>query len=278
MKIGYGTYGMPSIPIKEALESLSSMGFDGIELAVGSKFPAAPTKLDEGKRREVRGLFDGLGLELPAFLLTANVIDADSSGHRDNVETFKKVVDLANDLAIGPPPAIVATLGGRTDEWESVRDLLVERLVDLVKVAASKGCIFAMEPHVNGAVDRPDRALWVLEEVNSPSIKVNFDISHFDLIGMTLEKTVPALVPNTVHTHVKDGRMEDGKVLFLLPGEGNFDYAAYLKAMSAAGYGGFITVEISGQIWSKPDYDPFAAADFSYKTLDRAFEKAGIKR
>lgn len=278
MRIGYGTYGMPSVPIEEALKRLASMGYEGIELAVASKFPTAPEKLDEGKRREIRSLFNGLGLELPAFLLTMNVIDVDLEGHRGNLEDFKKVADLANDLALDKPPAIVTTVGGRTDEWESVQDLLVERLVELVGVAAEKGCVFAIELHVHGAVDRPDRGLWVLERVNSSALKFNFDISHFDLIGLTLEETVPALVPHSVHTHVKDGHMVDGKSQFLLPGEGDFDYVAYLKAMSDAGYEGFITVEISGQIWSKPDYDPFAAAEFSYKTLESAFEKAGIKR
>jgi hypothetical protein len=44
------------------------------------------------------------------------------------------------------------------------------------------------------------------------------------------------------------------------------------------GYDGAVTVEISGQIFHAPGYDPVAAARFSYNTLAAAFRAAGIER
>ena len=32
------------------------------------------------------------------------------------------------------------------------------------------------------------------------------------------------------------------------------------------------------QVQRRPDYDPLAAADLTYRTLDRAFQEAGIPR
>jgi sugar phosphate isomerase/epimerase len=77
---------------------------------------------------------------------------------------------------------------------------------------------------------------------------------------------------------VKDqkGRLPNHE--FLIPGEGEFDYVSYLKAVQSAGYDGFVTVEVSVMVQRRPDYDPFAAAELSYKTLSQAFEKAGIER
>ena len=62
----------------------------------------------------------------------------------------------------------------------------------------------------------------------------------------------------------------------LLPGEGDFNYVAYFQAMTKAGWSGCITVEISGMIFSKPDYDPWPAAGFSWKTLSTARGEAQV--
>jgi len=125
-------------------------------------------------------------------------------------------------------------------------------------------------------VDTPEKMLQLLELVDSPYLKVNYDISHFDIRGLTIEETVAALAPHTAHTHVKDQRGRVPNYEFLIPSEGNFDYLTYLKAMQAHGYDGFITVEVSVMVQRRPDYDPFAAATLSYETLSRAFIEAGI--
>ena len=127
-------------------------------------------------------------------------------------------------------------------------------------------------------IDTPEKILQLLELVDSPFLKVNFDISHFDIIGLTIEDTVAALASHTAHTHVKDQRGRVPNYEFLIPGEGDFDYVSYLKAMQAHGYKGFITVEISVMVQRRPDYDPFAAATLSYETLSRAFIEAGVPR
>ncbi|HEV7216518.1 MAG TPA: sugar phosphate isomerase/epimerase, partial [Chloroflexota bacterium] len=101
---------------------------------------------------------------------------------------------------------------------------------------------------------------------------------HFNVIGLSIEETVPVLAPLSVHTHVKDelGRAPDHQ--FLIPGEGEFDYVRYLKAMAATGYDAFITVEVSIMVQRRPEYDPLAAAAQSYNVLSRAFEEAGLAR
>ena len=65
---------------------------------------------------------------------------------------------------------------------------------------------------------------------------------------------------------------------FLIPGEGEFDYVAYLHAMDAEGYDDYITAEISIMVQRRPNYDPLAAAEQTYRVLARAFEEAGISR
>jgi hypothetical protein len=48
--------------------------------------------------------------------------------------------------------------------------------------------------------------------------------------------------------------------------------------MQAAGYAGHIGVEISLMVQRRPDYDEIAAAEQSYRVLDRAYREAGVPR
>jgi sugar phosphate isomerase/epimerase len=75
---------------------------------------------------------------------------------------------------------------------------------------------------------------------------------------------------------VKDQRGVAPDYEFLIPGEGDFDYARYLSALSAAGYDGSVTVEISAQVQRRPDYDPAATAARSFDILMAAAQRAGV--
>ena len=279
MKLGYSTWGMPKVPIDRALAHLAGLGFGGVELTVIPGYATDLSTLDGGERRRIRDLYRRHGLDLPAIAAHTTFLETDAARHAANMERLAGAVDLAVDLAQGPtPPAVNTTPGGRPDEWEAVRERLVDRIGETARRAGEKGVTIALEPHVGACVDRPDRVLYLLERVNSPYLKLNFDISHFDVIGMSIEETVPVLAPHSVHTHVKDQRGRAPQHEFLIPGEGTFDYVRYLKAMQAAGYEGYITVEVSVMVQRRPDYDPYAAATLSYRTLADAFEKAGIER
>jgi sugar phosphate isomerase/epimerase len=117
-----------------------------------------------------------------------------------------------------------------------------------------------------------------MEQVHSPSLGINFDISHFAVAGCPRAETIRSLVPYAFHTHVKDGRMVDDKVQFLLPGEGDFDYAAYFREMAEAGWTGCVTVEVSAQIFKQPGYDPWSSARFSLQALGEARTRSGLRR
>ncbi len=110
-----------------------------------------------------------------------------------------------------------------------------------------------------------------MRQAGSPWIKVTYDFSHFQLQGLALDSTLDAMLPHTRFIHVKDARKKaDGKFEFLLPGEGDTDYAALFKKLRESGYQGDVVVEVSAMIWNKPDYDPVAAARKSFATLDAA--------
>ncbi len=279
MQLGYSTWGMPTVPIDVSIAHLAFLGYDGIELTIIQRFTTELSTLDSAERKRIAALLAEHNLALPAIAAHSNLMDVDVESHKRNMWRLKGGVDLAIDLAQDDKIAAVnTTTGGKPGEWDTKKDFLCERVGELVDYAASKGVIIAMEPHIGAIIDTPAKVLELLEIIDSPYLKVNFDISHFEIVGMSTEETVSALAPVSVHTHVKDQRGISPDFEFLIPGEGEFDYVDYLKAMQEHGYDGFITAEVSFMVQARKDYDPLAAADLTYKTLSKAFEDTGIAR
>lgn len=279
MKLGYSTWGMPTVPIDTAIPHLAELGFDGIELTIIPRFTTELSTLDTAERKRILSLLQQHNLALPAIAAHSSLLDTDPEGHAKNMWRLKGGVDLAVDLAQdGELPAVNTTPGGKPDMWDSKKEFLAERLGELVDYGASRGVIIAMEPHIGAIIDTPDKVLELLDIVNSPYLRVNFDISHFDIVGIPTEDTVSALAAVSAHTHVKDQRGLHPDFEFLIPGEGTFDYVDYLKQMQAHGYDGFITAEVSFMVQGRENYDPLAAATLSYETLSKAFVDAGIER
>lgn len=279
MKLGYSTWGMPKLSIDVAVERIASLGYDGLEISVLPAWTTAIDTLDAAERKRILQLVNDKGLTISAISGHASLLEKEQADNERNLGRLKAAIDLAVEWAQnGRIPYVNTLSGGRTADWDEQKEVFAERLLPAAEYAASRGVVLAMEPHVDGLVDTPQRMVEILEMVNAPALKVNFDISHFDILGMSTEESVSILAPYSVHTHVKDQRGRYPDYEFLTPGEGDFDYVEYLKAMQAHGYDGFINAEVSIMRQRKPDYDPLAACDLCYRTLSRAFEDAGIDR
>ena len=110
-------------------------------------------------------------------------------------------------------------------------------------------------------------------------LRMCYDYSHYDFRDMTLEGTIKTALPFVGHIAVKDVVRRDKRLRFVLPGQGGrIDYARLIGEFHAGGYRGDICVEISGQVWSQPGYDPVAAAKTCYQHLAGAFAKSRVPR
>ena len=277
MRIGYGTWGMRDVGIEEAIPALAQIGYTGIELAVTPGRPTDLVTLDEGARRRILQLLAEHDLVLTAIAGHTSMCETDPDRASRNLARLRASIAVAADLRSDGELAIMASLvGGRTAEWPNKREMLAERVLAVGEYAASLGVILAVEPHCGTALDTPTKAVWLLEQVNHPAVRLNFDISHFDIIGIGIDECVPLMAPYSVHTHVKDQRGIYPHHEFLTPGSGPFDFVAYLEAMHAAGYDGFVVNEVSVMVQEKAGYDPFADAALSYWALVHAFNSSGV--
>jgi sugar phosphate isomerase/epimerase len=231
------------------------------------------------RRDALRDLLTEHALGVPALFMLGSVYTTDGAAHRENLDRMRVAAQLARDLGAGDIPVLAMGFGGANDEWEAIRGRMAGLLGDYVRVARAEDFILAAEAHSGAAVDRTERITWLLDAVHDPHVRLHFDIVHLFLAGEAIAECVPALVPYTAHTHITDARRhEDGSRELLLLGQGDLDSVAYLRAMDAAGWDDFITLEVSTMVWGAEGYDPVAAAQYSYDTLSAAFEEAGVTR
>lgn len=279
MKLGYSTWGMPTVPMDVAIPHLASLGFQGTELTVLKRWITELSTLDAAKREEIRELAKRHHFELDSVYGHNSLLADDPEDIAYAMSRCRGAAELCADLAIdGHVPGLVILPGGKPEDWEPKRELLIDRLGEVVDYCASRGVVLALEPHVSSMVDSIERIRWLFDKITSKAFTLNFDISHFEVQGIPMEETIPALAPLSSRTHVKDERGRAPNHEFLIPGEGEFDYVKYLKLMREAGYDGYVTVEVSVMVQRRPNYDPLEAAAQSYRTLDAAFREAGIDR
>ena len=271
MKLGYGTYGMPDLPVLDVLAVVKRIGYDGVELCCLPGTPAEPGNLGRELRGRIRDGLVELELELPALMLSLNAVAADQE---QELAKLRDACALALDLAFGSAPVLVSTTGGRAAQWEAERDRVADNIAAYAQVAGDAGLTFALEPHVGGVVHRPDQAEWVRQRVSSEALAFNYDESHFQLQGLPVEESARIMVPHAAATHLKDARGDPQNVTFLLPGEGDFDYPAFFRLLHALGYDGYVTVEVSAMVWRADGYDAVAGAEFAYRTLAQGLADA----
>ena len=133
MKLGYSTWGMPTVPIDTAISHLANLGYDGVELTIIPRFTTELSTLDAAERKRISSLFQQHNLALPAIAAHSSLLETDPEIHAKNMWRLKGGVDLAVDLAQGDElPAVNTTPGGKPEEWESKKDFLAERVGALV--------------------------------------------------------------------------------------------------------------------------------------------------
>jgi sugar phosphate isomerase/epimerase len=277
MRLGFSGWAMREAPVDRQVEIVREAGYASMALVSGPTFGLDALTADAAERKRIRRLLDDAGLELSAVCGHATQVDPDPAKVKANAERIRATIDLAADLA-GPegPPCVVSMGYGTPETYEQDREVIAERFGALAEYAVKRGTVIALEPHVGQAFDQPEKVVWLIDRINSPGYRANLDNSHFECMGRDLDEYLPLLMPYSVHPELKVQRGIYPNHEYLVPGEGDFDYARYLTAMDKLGYDGCVTVEISVMVQRRPGYDPAEVARRSFAVLTAAEQASGV--
>jgi len=268
---------MRSLDPVAALELCGMIGYDSVEIPVMADWSCDSARISDER---VEGIGKGLrqhNLRL-AGLMENLILLADEQEHQENLHRLARAIKLSQRWAPDRTPVVETILGGRPNRWPHDREAMRDRLHTWRQVAEEAGGVVAIKPHVSGTVHLPDHAIWLVEQVDSPAIRLAYDYSHYQLRGENLRATLERLLPLTAFIHVKDARGNADQVTFLLPGEGTIDYEEYFGILLERKYEGEVVVEVSGQIHGRPNYNAKQAAESSYEVLAGALARAESRR
>ena len=279
MRLGFTTWSMVTVRAEEAIPLLASIGYDSVEIAVVPGWRDSVDLLTPTRRRRIKQLLCEYDIALAAIAGNSDLLAEDPDDLAENWQILTSTIDLAVEWASRDgPPAVDTYIGGKTGQWEQKRDLVVERLGRLCDYAAERGVRVALQPHMDGALDTPDKVPGLVQALDRPNLGITLDVNDFTVQGISVEEVTGLLSPYMVLAQVKDERGRLPNYEFAVPGDGTFDYVRYLRALQAAGYDGDVCVEISLRVQHRPGFDPTRAAIQSYRVLSDAFETAGIPR
>ena len=266
LTLGFSLYGMKTLKTEEALRQLSKIGYDSVELCLNDGWDAAPKNVRAKRRKELRILLGNLGLKLTALMINIKL----NGEQKISIAKIREAAQIGHDLSPDNPPVIESVGGG--GKWAEVKNEFRDNLSHWAEAGKASKTIVCLKPHRFGAVNRPEDAVWLADQIKSPWLKLAYDYSHFIHRDINFEESLKTMIPHTRFIHVKDTIIKDGKPRFVIPGEsGQIDYAKLVSLSAKLGYRGDINAEISGQVWGQKGYDPIATATASYKNLASAF-------
>jgi sugar phosphate isomerase/epimerase len=266
--------------IKEILERAVKFGYDGIELKGGTRnrvraaqehvYPEMSPKI----RELIKELFSTYNVDISCVSAYTNFSNLNPMERESNVKTLNAYVDLAADLdcdrvrtfGSGRTGALYPNYASMSEKEHGatpINDDAQKRVVTSLKKCAAyaekKGVIICLETHDDFNTGAKVRR--VIDEVDSPALKVNYDVSHPALAYEPLEETMRYLHNCIDFVHFKDVRRlvrEDGSEghdLVLL-GEGIVKTKEILVGLKKMSYDGYLSIEWE-KLWrpSIPDSD-----------------------
>jgi len=121
------------------------------------------------------------------------------------------------------------------------RDEVIRRFEEKVALAKGSHVTLVHENEAKIYGEKGKECLDLMRTINSPRLRSAFDFANFVQCGEHPLNNWPSLKPYSVHIHVKDAMLADGKVVPAGQGDGQLE--PILVDLANSGYEGFLSLE-----------------------------------
>jgi len=159
------------------------------------------------------------------------------------------------------------------------RDEILRRFREKVQYVKDRPVTLIHENEKAIFGEKGAQCLDLMKTIDSPKLKTAFDFANFVQAGEKPLDNWPSLKPWSVHIHIKDALLADGKVVPAGLGDGQL--APILRDLNTSGYAGFLSLEphlaAHGQFsgFSGPDLFKVAADALKKLCRDNGIPLAG---
>ena len=273
MKTCIFSYMFKWYPLEKAFQVSQECGFDGLEVW-GGRPHAYAYDVDEERAREIRGMAERYGLEIPVYTPEVlgypyNICSRSEKERRDAKAYLKRGLDVAAELGADKLLLAFDHAGYETDRRENKR-ILTDTICELGGYAQDRGVKLMLEAVTlmeSNTVYRLEDVQDLLDAAHSDYVVGMIDTAPLTLHQEPFSDYVQALGPKLEHIHFVDC---DGKGPHHYNiGEAGLPMEIMIEILRKHGYDKYLCVEL---IWPYVKDPELYALDTSIR-LKKLFEK-----
>jgi sugar phosphate isomerase/epimerase len=266
--------------LEHAVQVMQEYGVTGAELR--GLWNVNIADIDDASARRARKLLEASGIRVSSIASPFYKCDLFEGGAgekgplhlatprdlSEQIDLLHRCVDLAHFFET--PIIRVFSFWKRGDLTPEIEQRIVDAFAEPVKLAEEEEIILALENEHSCYLGTGAEVARVARAVNSPHLRICWDPGNAMCAGETpYPDGYEAVRELVAHVHVKDGVLENGKVHFVVVGEGMIDYSGQFDALRRDGYTGWISLETHARI----DGDAERASRLSLQALRRWIEE-----
>jgi sugar phosphate isomerase/epimerase len=282
MRIGTFTPEIELWPLEEVFKKAKEYGFSQMQYDfLTSHKEEMPEAFFPDELPRIEKACKQYDIEIQCINGTFNMIDIDLERRREGIKRFELIAQACNRLGC----EIISLCTGSRDPksgWvyhpdsasESAWEDMLETTYELIKIAEKYKVYLGVETEPSNVVFTVERTRKLLDQINSPWLKVIMDCANLFPAGTAKKENVRPTIQNAFDVLGKDIILAHGKdiyesdeVKFAAPGKGILDYDFYFSLLKEYNYDRGLIIH---GIHREEDFEPCVAF------LKERLEAAGL--
>ena len=210
----------------------SEIGLDLIEFILDENDYKTNPLLTSSGQSEIKAITTNKCVKVRSicadYFMTAPLHSNNSNIVKLSLEVFVQLIKSANKLEI--KDIVLPCVDQSSIKDEKLRGRFIEVLKDVLDFANENKVNISLETDLN-----PKQFNDLIEKLNSPCIKVNYDIGNSASLGYKFEDELESYGGIISDIHIKDRMLYGGSVIL---GQGNADISGFLRHLRRYDYKG----------------------------------------
>jgi sugar phosphate isomerase/epimerase len=267
--LSFSTLGCPDWDFQKFTDFAAQHDYTGIEVR-GILREMDLTKCDAfntaEKRSATLNVMKEKNLRFVGLGSSANMHIADPVERKKNLDEARRFIDLAEQINC-PYVRVFPNGFPRDQDKNQTMDLIIKGLRELAEYAKSTRVSVLMETH--GDLTKIEDLERIMQAAQHEHTGLVWDVTNM----WTITKESPVEVYRKLkkyirHTHIKDAKLVDGKVQYVLMGQGEVPIFEAIDALAKGGYKGYYCFE-----WEKLWHPEIAEPEIALADYPKAMKK-----
>lgn len=243
MQVGIRLHDTVDVPLEERVKIVREQGFHCTHIALSKVIKensVANSALTPGYAMYLKRLFAKEEIDIAVLGCYLNLANPNPCKLQEITEKYKANIRFAAHLGCG----VVGTETGAPNEayqsepacfTEEALQIFIKNLKPVVAYAEKMGVLMAIEPVAKHIVCNPKRARFVLDEINSPNLRIILDpvnlldIHNYERQDEIIKEAIDLLGQDIAVLHIKDYIVEEDHLTSVAVGLGRMNWKPVME-------------------------------------------------